>query len=146
MYTNFYDIKNNYKLIKSFNETYCRNKELLERIDEDKIIVAKTPSSLKIISISELKVIKIIEFEFGCTAVKYIKDKNIFLVGGFRTQIKGGSSTIKVIRNDNYEILNTFYDMHSYAIEGFYVLKNGLIASYSYDYIIRIWSLDLVYN
>lgn len=142
-FTNIWEIQNgnNYKLIKTFNETYCRTKNVLERISEDIIIVPKSPSSLKVISLSQLKVIKIIEFEFGFNSLKYVKGKDVFFVGGYRNEKKDGSSTIKVLRSDNFEEIKTFYDTHKYAVEGFCVLKDGLIASYSYDYIINIWSI-----
>lgn len=143
-FTNLWDINNDYKLIKTFNETYCRTHGVLERISDDKIAVAKSPFFLKIISLTELKVIKVIELEFGFTAIKYIKDKQLFLVGGFRTLVKEGSSTIKVFRNDNFEIIKTIYDVHKNAIEGFHILQNGLIGSFSFDYVINIWSLEYV--
>ena len=40
-FTNIWEIKNdyNYKLIKTFNETYCRTQNVLERISENIIIV-----------------------------------------------------------------------------------------------------------
>ena len=133
--------ENNYILIQTFNETYCRNQNVLERISEDIIIVPKSPSSLKVISLSQLKVIKIIEFEFGFNSLRFVKGKDIFFVGGYRNEKKDGSSTIKVLRSDNFEEIKTIYDTHKYAIEGFCVVKDGLIASYSYDYIINIWSI-----
>ena len=143
-FTNIWEIQNdyNYKLIKTFNETYCRTQNVLERISDDIIIVPKSPFSLKFISLSELKVIKVIEFEFGFNSLKHIKDKGIFLVGGYRNEKKVGS-TIKVLRTDNYEEIETFYDTHQYAVEGFCEIKNGLIASYSYDYIINIFSIKM---
>ena len=143
-FTNIWEIQNddNYKLIKTFNETYCRTQNVLERISEDIIIVAKSPFALKVISLSQLKVIKIIEFEFGFNSLKYIKDKGIFLVGGYRNE-KDGSSTIKVLRSNNFEEIKTIYDTHNYAVEGFCLLKDGLIASYSYDYLINIWSIKM---
>ena len=142
-FTNIWEIQNGheYKLIKTFNETYCRTKNVLERISDDIIIVSKSPSSLKVISLSQLKAIKIIEFEFGFNSLKYVKGKDIFLVGGYRNEKKDGSSTIKVIRSDNFEEISTIYDTHKYAVEGFCVLKDGSIASYSYDYVINIWSI-----
>ena len=99
---------------------------------------------MKIISLTEIKVIKVIELEFGFTAIKFIKDKGLFLVGGFRTLVKGGSSTIKVFRNDNFEIIKTINDVHKDAIKGFHILQNGLIGSFSFDYVINIWSLKFV--
>ena len=140
-FTNIWDIKNDYKLIKTFNETYCRTKNVLERISDDVIAVAKAPFFLKIISLKELKVIKIIEMEFGFNSIKSFEDKGLFLVGGFNNG-KKCSSTIKIFRNDNYEEIETIYDTHKSSVEGFSILNNGLICSYSYDNIIQIWSLD----
>ena len=71
-----------------------------------------------------------------------IKDKGLFLVGGFRNLVKEGSNTIKVFRNDNFKIIKTIYDVHKNAIEGFNILQNGLIGSFCFDYLINIWSLE----
>ena len=42
-FTNLWDISNDYKSIKTFNETYCRAQVVLERISDDKISIAKSP-------------------------------------------------------------------------------------------------------
>ena len=39
---------------------------------------------------------------------------------------KDGSSTIKVLRSDNFDKLKTIYDTHKYAVEGFYDLNDGI--------------------
>ena len=41
-------------------------------------------------------------------------------------------------------IIKTIYDVHKNAIEGFHILQNGLIGSFSFDYVINIWSLEYV--
>ena len=53
--TKFFDL-NNYQLIISFNDTFCRWNNAIERLDNDTIIVqGYNSNNLKIISISQKK-------------------------------------------------------------------------------------------
>jgi len=104
----------------------------LKRIDEDRIIVA-TDKIINIISINKNKIIKEIENEFICKGICVIKEKGIFLCGGF-------SKNIKIYRNDNYECIKTIKDALGGVVNGIYELNDGSIASYGYQ-IIKIWSL-----
>ena len=62
-----------------------------------------------------------------------MKIKEFFLVGG-------KSKKIRIYRNDNYECIQEIKDAHNDYINGFIELKDGSIASFSADKIIKIWS------
>ena len=95
------------------------------------IVKGKGTNSLKLISISKKEIIKTINNPFLCWGISLIEDKGIFLVGG--------ESNIRIYRNDNYECIQEIKDAHNDDIYGFIELKDGLIASYSKDEIIKIW-------
>ena len=60
--------------------------------------------------------------------------RGIFLVGGY-------SKDIRIYRNDNYECIQEIKDAHNDSIRGFIELKDGSIASFSFDQTINIWSV-----
>ena len=108
--------------------------QALCRLNDDIIVVkAKGTTSLKLISISKKEIIKTIDNPFHCYGISLIEDKGIFLVGG-------ESKNIRIYRNDNYECIQEIKDAHNDNIKGFIELKDGLIASFSYDQTIKIWS------
>ena len=125
---------NVFKLINHFEDTHCGSWNALCRIDEDNIIVnGNDQISLKIISISQNKIIKNIEHTFTCYSISLIYNKGIFLVGGH-------NKDIEIFKNDNnYKCIQTITDAHSSYILGFIELKNGTIVSYGHDQIIKIW-------
>ena len=113
--TNFWNI-NNYEKIFYLKETYCGWNEGLKRIDEDKIIIkGKDTNLLKIISISQKKVVLNVNNPFQC-------------------------NSICVIRVDTFECIQTIKDAHENDIRGFTQIKDGLVASFSKDKFIKIWS------
>ena len=65
--------------------------------------------------------------------ISLIEDKGIFLVGGV-------SNDIRIYRNDNYEYIKEIKDAHNENIYGFIELKDGSIASFSYDQKIKVLS------
>ena len=124
----------NCKMIKYFDNVYCCYSNALDEINGNKIIVGGNEKKiLKIISINEEKIIKEIQLSFKCYGIKNFEDKKIFLVGGT-------CNHILMFRNDNYECLKIIKDAHYKYIYGFVELKRGLLASFSYDNIINIWS------
>ncbi len=131
--TKFWDL-NVFKLINHFEDTHCGNWNALCRIDEDNIIVnGNDQISLKIISISQNKIIKNIEHTFTCYSISLIYNKGIFLVGG-------NNKDIEIFLNDNnYKCIQTITNAHNSYILGFIELKNGTIVSYGHDQIIKIW-------
>ena len=139
----FYDVSNNYKKIGSLRE---RSVHELERYGNDKFIIYHN-SSLKIISISERKLVKTIKIGFEAFSTKYIEEKGIILVGGIERNNKGSDKGILLILNsDNFEILKKIYDIHGTCVRSINILKNGLIATYGDDkndnYPIKIWTLE----
>ncbi len=131
--TNFWNI-NNYEKIFYLKETYCGWSEGLKRIDEDKIIIkGKDTNILKIISISQKKVILNVNNPFQCNSICVIKEKGFVLIGG-------RSKDIRVYRVDTFECIQTIKDAHENDIRGFTQIKDGLVASFSKDKFIKIWS------
>ena len=131
--TKFFDL-NNYQLIISFNDTFCRWNNAIERLDNDTIIVqGYNSNNLKIISISQKKIIKEIIFNNICSVIKSIKNKGLFLIGDW-------DSNINVYRNDNYTLEQIIKKAHFDKINGIIQLKNDLIVSFSSDNKIKIWS------
>ncbi len=125
---------NNYELLIHFKETHSGSWNDLCRIDDDKIIInGNDYKSLKVISISEKKIIKNINHSFYCYGVCLIEEKGLFLVCG-------ESRDIEVYRNDNYECIQRIKNAHDEYILGICELKNGIIASYGLDQIIKIWN------
>ena len=62
-----------------------------------------------------------------------IDDKNVLIV-------VGKSNNIKIYNIDNYECIQTINNAHIDNITGIVELKNGEIASFGKDKIIKIWS------
>ena len=123
----------NINFITIIDDTCCGWYGGLCRLDEDKIIIQGKSKSFKIISISKKIIIQEINIPFKCWGIYLIKNKGIILTGG-------KSKDIKIYRNDdNYECIQTIQDAHDDEILGFVELKNGLIASFSYDNKIKIW-------
>ena len=122
------------KLIHRFSNAACICWNGLNRIDEDRIIVGYK-EELNIISIKDKNIIKSIKIPFRCNGIISIKEKGIFLYGGW-------SKDIKIYRNDNYQCISTIRNAHCNNIVGFCQLKNGLILSFSGDCTIRIWSME----
>ena len=108
----------------------------LDNIDNDKIIIGGdfSNSIIKIISISEKKIIKEIKNDFWCFGIKVIKDKKIILIGGDSNNIN--------IYNYNFECINKIQNAHDKNINGFIQIKNNLICSFSNDGYLKIWSFN----
>ena len=121
-------------MIHRFSNADCISWNGLNRIDEDRIIVG-CGKELNIISIKDKNIIKSIRIPFGCNGIISIKEKGIFLYGGW-------ASGVKIYRNDNYECLSTNENFRLNNIVGFCKLKNGLILSFSGDCAMKIWSIE----
>ncbi len=130
--TRFYNL-NNFELIFEIKETWCGAWNALCKIDNDKIIVQEEQNLLlNIISISEKKIINKIKCNYISLGIISIVDKGIILVGV--------NTNIIVYNNkNNYKFLQYIENAHDNYIIGFQQLKNGLIASYSFDESIKIW-------
>ncbi len=128
------DIKN-IKLIKFFEETFSYSCNCLERIDEDFILVCGSDKkSLKLINITEERIIKKIKIKYHVNVIKSIFDKGIVLIGS--------DCNIIILRSDNFQIIENISNAHKGEIFGFVELKNDLIGSFSSDKILKIWDLN----
>ena len=123
---------NNFELIYYLSEVKCYSWNGLSEIDNDRIIIGSS-DSLKIISLLEKKVIKEINIGLKCPGIRTIKKKEIFLVGGW-------NKDLMIYKSEDYKCIHTIKLAHNNCIKGFIELKNDLIASYSGDGIIKIWS------
>ena len=125
---------NNIKFIKLIDYTYCECRNVLNRMDEDKVIIGgKDKSSLKIISISQENIINSILIPFQCLGIRTIYNKGILLVGGYQKDLL-------IFRCDNYEMMHRVKNAHDQYIEGITELSNGFIATHGWDNNIKIWT------
>ena len=114
-------------------EIYCGWNEGIKNIDDDRIIVkGKDCNLLKVISISQKKVIVEINNLFQCNAIGLIKEKQLLLIGG-------RSKNIRVYRFDTFECIQIINDAHENDIRGFTSLNNKTICSFSKDKYIKVW-------
>ena len=128
----FYNL-NNFECIKLIKEDICYYINSLKRIDENRIILGGNNSNImKVISISEKKIIRNIKNNFICWCIYVIEKKGIFLIGG-------QSKDIIVYRSDNYQSIQIIKDAHIYFINGFIQINDNLIGSYGHDGDLKIW-------
>ena len=114
----------------------CGGRNSLCLIDDDKIILqGKYPNqNLKLISLTQKKVIKEINNNFHTWGLCYVKSKGIILVGG-------RSKNIIILDKDNLNCIDIVKEAHENDINGFTLLDNDNIASFSWDKTIKIWKL-----
>ena len=120
----------NFECITNIKEVICYNTNMLKELDDDRIIVGD--DIIKVISISNKTIIKEINNEFRCIGLCVIREKKIFLIGGY-------DNKIRIYRSDIFELIETINNAHDDWIYGFTQLKNDLIATYGRDRIIKIW-------
>ena len=126
---NFY----NFELIICLNNTWCA-RNALKRIDDDNIIIGGgEDGKMKIISLSQKEIIKHINYDGLCWGICLIENKNVLIVAG-------KSNNIKIYNIDNFECIQNINNAHSDNITGIVELKNGEIATFGKDKIIKIWS------
>ena len=131
--TRIWDLKS-YKL-NGIIHAKCYWWNAFDNIDNDRIIIgSEYDDYMKIISISQKKIIKEIKNDFPCLAVLVVKRKEVFIIGG-------QSKEIKVYRTDNYECIQIIKKAHFNHIIGFTQFDNGEIASYSHD-MLKIWKFQ----
>ena len=129
--TIFYNL-NDFEQIKYFEGASCDYHYALCKLNQNNIIVGgRDDMIIKVISISEKKVIKELNNDFVCWAILSIEKKGIFLIGGKNNNIK--------IYNKNYNCIQVIENAHTKHIKGFIELKNEQIASFSHDGCIKVW-------
>lgn len=123
----------NFKIISKF-DIECFSSNALQKIDSNRIIIGGgNDNILKIISISENKIIVKIS-SIQCMGICVLKNKNIFLIGGY-------SYDIAMYNSNNYQCILYLKDICINSIYGFKELNNGLIASYSCKNNMLIWEI-----
>ena len=123
----------NFKKIKFIINAFCSCWNALKKINDERIIVGGGfDGIMKVIDINEGKVIKEIKNYSKCWGILVI-DNGVFFTGG-------EDKAIRIYRVDNFENIITIHNAHDSDINGFCFIKDGLIASYSYDKTIKIWS------
>ena len=123
---------NNLEIIINIKEAICYNTNILNILDEDKIIVGD--DIIKVISLSEKKIVKEINNEFRCIGIYVIKEKKMFLTGGY-------NNNIKIYNSDIFELIHIINNAHNDWVYGFIQLKNGFIVSYGRDRTIKVWNI-----
>ena len=130
--TKLWNLKN-FECFCNIKDAICCGSDGLNILNNDNIIVGGDYHSIiSIISIKSKNIIKSINNVFGCLGI-CVLDNGIFLIGGM-------SNNIKVYKN--YECIQEINQSHRNWIFGFVQLKNNVIASYSQDGTIKIWSFD----
>ena len=133
----FLNLTNNITIYES--KMSCAYKtNALERIDDDKIAVENCTrrTYINIISISLLKIVEQIPFNYYCNAIKSIENKGIFFIFGYNDN--NTINNIFIYRIDNYDLIQIIENNND-LINGFEELKNNSIVSYGNKTI--IWSL-----
>ena len=128
--TIFFNLHNN-NYITSIKEAKCDWWNSINRLNEDQIIIGGYDNFMRIISISQKKIIATIDNKYRCHGIYLIKEKGIFLTEE--------NKTIKIYRCDNFKLISNCNYAHEDWIYGFIGLKDGTIASYSRDGVIKIW-------
>ena len=124
---------NQIKILKHFNRITSNN---FCRINNNKVILENELSNeIFVISIIDMNIIKQIKNNFRPHGIIFIKNKEIILIGG-----ELNTHDIKIYNINNYECIQTINMAHNYIILDFIELKNGMIASFSYDSKAKIWS------
>ena len=132
--TRFWNI-NNYECIIYIKNAFCANNNALKRINDDKLIVGgRNDGAMKIISISEKKIIKSIENEFLCCGICIIENKNILIIGG-------ESKDMKIYNINTFEYIQTIKEAHIDWIYGISKINKDSIITYGCDGIIKVWIL-----
>ena len=128
--TTFWNL-NNFENIITIQDAVCFKNNSIDRIDDDRIILGGIRIFMKVISISQKKIIKKFKKEFWCYGIYVMEDKNIFLSSAY--------NYINIYRSDNYKLLQTIQFAHNSSIFGLIGLKDCLIISYGVGEI-KIWS------
>jgi len=121
---------NNKENIISFPEAKCYGTNALIQLDYYRIIIGG--DNIKIISLSEMKIIKYINNQSTCWGLCSIEKEGIFISGGWMHDLR-------IYRYDNYECIQTIQNVHNGCIEGIIYCNNQLIVSYANDKNIKLW-------
>ena len=128
----FFNVSENYRLL-NFYEENERFSEFpsIDGCDEDKIISIYNGECLKVISMTENKVLKMVKAIYkldynNFRRIKVIREKNIIILGGKYDHIY---SIIQILRLDNLETIQTIKLPKYESFPRIYLLKNDLVAT-----------------
>ena len=137
----FFNVSENYRLL-NFYEENERFSEFpsIDRYDEDKIISIYNGECLKVISMTENKVLKMVKAIYkldynNFRRIKVIREKNIIILGGKYDHIY---SIIQILRLDNLETIQTIKLPKYESFPRIYLLKNDLVAT-TFDSGLKLW-------
>ena len=133
--TKFWDLKT-FKCINFIRNAICQyiGNNLYAFDHNDKIMIGGgNDKIIKIYSFSENKIIKEINNDFICWGICHLKERGIFL-------IVGKSHHLSIYRDDNYELVQNIFELNSEDICGIIELNNSLLALYSLDKLIKLYS------
>ena len=121
--TKFYSLYN-YECIYYNTKINTNNNSLIERFDENRIIIGKN-DLIQIFSVLEKKIIKVIHNGFLWHGISVFENKGIFLVGG-------ESNDIKIYKSENYECIQIIEDAFNKTfIQGLFNLNNNFVIIYN---------------
>ena len=133
--TKFWNL-NNLECLFFIKEAKCFFWNALKKIDNDKIIIGGDVDGLiKIISISQKKIIKNIKNKFQCWGILVLENKGLIL-------ISGRSQDIKIYGNNNYNLIKTLTNIHEHWIYGLTRINENSFVSFSKDCCIKVWNIS----
>ncbi len=121
-----------YEYLFSIEEIEIYGKNAVCKLDEDKIIVGGYFYNMKIFSLNKKKIIKEIDNGFRCLCICALNDKGVFLTGGL-------IPNVKIYRISDFKCIQILKGAHNHSIQGFQIFSNDILASYSYDGIVKFW-------
>ena len=135
---------NNFNHIFQIKNTCCFSENALKKLDEDRIIFGGGyDTKMKVFSLSKKKIINEINNQIICYGICVIKNKNLFLTGGFSSDIRiyrcDNYFCVRIIQSNNKIINNGWLGL---IFHGFDELKSGEIISYTNDKNIQVWVLQ----
>ena len=130
--TKFYNIYN-FELICYIEESKCGNWNCLSRIDNNRLIMGES-FYIYVVLINEKKVSQKIEINIKCSTVYVLNNYNVFLCGG-------NSQDFLIYSTDDYKCIQTINGKHTSFINGFLLINNNQLLSYSDDFTINIWEI-----
>ena len=124
-----------FEKIKFLKDAKCFGNNSLCRLNKDEILCGGTIDCvIKVISISEKKIIHKINNQFFCYGLCALNHKNIFFCCG-------ESNVIKIYNCDNYQLVGKINNTHYEKIKGLYRIDENLICSIYFDKVMKIFQI-----
>ena len=124
-----------FEKIKFLKDAKCFGNNSLCRLNKDEILCGGTIDCvIKVISISEKKIIHKINNQFFCYGLCALNHKNIFFCCG-------ESNFIKIYNCNNYQLVGKINNTHYEKIKGLYRIDETLICSIYFDKVMKIFRI-----